>query len=181
MTIKFELKVVGMVKCLNARCDFRIYQDGRYGMMVAHGHNHDGVGMFNIRPLIRLPSLFISLIILALTHAGPTAALGHPSCANITYETPQTAECDAVMATQPYPDVTPIPYDLGVIAGKDFIYFDTDTVTLYDMPDGKAVETFKASRSSYVNVRQISGDWVEIRPQRWASLEHAQFAEPSTF
>jgi hypothetical protein len=152
-------------------------------MMDSYDPNHDGVGMFNIRPLIRFASLFITLAVLALAHAGPTVAQGHPSCANITYETPQTPECDAVMAALPYPDVTPIPYDLGVIAGKDFIYFDTDTVTLYDMPGGKGkvVETLTAGRSTYVHVRQISGDWVEIRPSRWAALEHAQFAEPSTF
>jgi hypothetical protein len=139
--------------------------------------------MFTLCPLVRFASLFTALVVLALTHTGPTAAQGHPGCTNITYETPQTAECDAIMAAQPYPDVTRIPYDLGVIAGKDFIYFDTDTVTLYDMPDGKgkAVETLTAGRSTYVNVRQISGDWVEIRPSRWAALEHAHFAEPSTF
>lgn len=139
--------------------------------------------MFTLRPLVRLGSLLTLLVVLALAHVGPTVAQGHPSCANITLETLQTAECDALMAAQPYPDVTPIPYDLGVIAGKQFIYFDAESVTLYDRPDGKgkAVETFTASRSTYVNVLRTSGEWVEIRPSRWATLEHAHFAEPSTF
>ena len=43
------------------------------------------------------------------------------------------------MALQPHPDVTPVPYDLGVIAGKSFIYFDAEKVPLYDRPDGAAL------------------------------------------
>ncbi|MCZ7541570.1 MAG: L,D-transpeptidase [Anaerolineae bacterium] len=112
--------------------------------------------------------------------APPAVAQGHPGCVGITYETPRTPACDAVMAAQPYPDVTPVPYDLGVIAGQDFIYFDANKVPLYDAPDGEEVEIFTAGRSSYVNVIQTLGDWAEIRPGRWASLEHANFAEPST-
>ena len=41
------------------------------------------------------------------------------------------------MTAQPYPDVTPVPYDLGVIAGQDFIYFDASEVPLYNAPGGK--------------------------------------------
>jgi L,D-transpeptidase catalytic domain len=55
-------------------------------------------------------------------------------------------------------------------------------VLLYNAPDGKVMETFTAGRSSYVNVIQTSadGEWAEIRLGRWASLENAHFAEPST-
>lgn len=114
--------------------------------------------------------------------AAPLAvAQGHPGCAGITRDVLQTPECDAVMAAQPYPDVTRIPYDLGVIAGRDFVYFDADQVPLFDAPNGKIVEIFTAGRSSYVNVLQRSGNWAEIRPGRWASLRNAHFAEPSTF
>jgi hypothetical protein len=112
--------------------------------------------------------------------APPAVAQGHPGCAGITYETPQTSECDAVMAAQPYPNVTPIPYDLGVIAGQDFIHFDADEVPLYNAPDGEVVDVLTAGRSTYVNVIQMSGAWAEIRRGRWASLEGANFAEPST-
>lgn len=144
--------------------------------------------MLNIRAL-----LVLAILAAALTGhppvdaapadpaAPPAAAQGHPGCAGITAETPQTPECDAVMAAQPYPDVTRIPFDLGVIAGQDFIYFDADTVPLYNAPGGEQIDTLTAGRSSYVNVIQTSGNWVEIRPGRWASLEKANFAEPSTF
>ncbi len=132
--------------------------------------------------------LFITLISPEAARAAPadpapplSAAQGHPACAGITYATLQTPECDAVMAAQPYPDVTPVPYDLGVIEGQDFVYFEADIVPLYDAPDGKEVGTLPAGRSSYVNVLQTSGDWVEVRPGRWASLEGAHYAEPSRF
>lgn len=139
--------------------------------------------MLNISTHVIFVVLFTAVAGLALIHPTPTSAQGHPGCANITYETPQTPECNAVMAAQPDPDVTPIPYDLGVIAGQDFIYFDADEVPLYNAPGGKAIDTFTAGRSSYVNVLQTSddGEWAEIRYGRWASLENAHFAEPSTF
>jgi hypothetical protein len=105
---------------------------------------------------------------------------GHPACAGITIDVLSTPECDAAMAAQPYPDVTQIPFDLGVIADEDFIYFDADEVPLYDAPDGDEIEVLTAGRSAYVNVIQTRGDWVEIRPGRWASLEHAIYAQPST-
>ncbi|MFN8528882.1 MAG: L,D-transpeptidase [Anaerolineae bacterium] len=126
--------------------------------------------------------LLIALIGIAPTPSLPAAAQqGHPGCMNITYATPQTPECDATMATFPYPDVTSIPYDLGVIAGQDFVYFDSDEVPLYDGPDGEQTGLLTAGRSRYVNVLQRSGDWAEVRPYRWASLENAHFATPSTF
>jgi hypothetical protein len=144
--------------------------------------------MLNVHALVTLTVLLAALIGLGPVHAAPAnpvlspaASPGHPGCAGITYETPQTPECDAVMAAQPYPDVTRIPFDLGVIAGQDFIYFDADEVPLYDAPDGEEVETLTAGRSGYFNVLQTSSDWAEIRPGRWASLENAHFAEPSTF
>ena len=144
--------------------------------------------MRTIRALITLAFLLTAFAGLAPAQAAPSTpeaprklAQGHPGCAGITRETPQTAECDAVMAAEPYPDVTPIPFDLGVIAGQDFIYFDADEVPLYDGPDGEEIDTLTAGRSTYVNVLQMEGDWAEIRPGRWASLDNAIFAEPSTF
>jgi hypothetical protein len=144
--------------------------------------------MLNVRMFVVLVIVLTAWAGLAPTRdaaanffAPPAVALGHPGCAGITYETPQTLECDAVMAAQPYPDVTRIPFDLGVIAGQDFIYFDADEVPLYDAPDGEEVEILTAGRSRYVNVLQTSGDWAEIRPGRWAALDNANFAEPSTF
>lgn len=144
--------------------------------------------MLPIRTLLIVAILIATLTILTPADAArntPAAALalaqGHPACAGITAQTLRTPECDAVMAAQPYPDVVAVPYDLGVIAGQDFIYFDADSVTLYDAPAGKPVEVLTAGRSGYFNVLQISGNWAEIRPGRWASLQHAIFAEPSTF
>src|SRR5512145_2142508 len=150
-------------------------------MMASQCPNHDGVSMLNIRLLVVSAILFTAFADIAPAHAAQAFAQGHPGCASITYETPQTPECDAVMAAQPYPDVTPIPYDLGVIAGQDFIYFDADEVPLYNAPDGDVIETFTAGRSSYVHVLQTSGNWAEIRPGRWASLANAHYARPSTF
>ncbi|RPJ02104.1 MAG: hypothetical protein EHM39_02345, partial [Chloroflexi bacterium] len=144
--------------------------------------------MLHVRALILLAILLTALVGLAPAHTAaenaaalPAVRTGHPGCVGITYDTPQTPECDAVMAAQPYPDVTRIPFDLGVIAGQEFIYFDADTVPLYNAPGGRQAEIFTAGRSSYVRVLQRSGDWAEIRPGRWASLEKAHFAEPSTF
>lgn len=145
------------------------------------------VGMLNVRILTGIVVLFATLAGLAPVHAAPaepsppvTVAQGHPGCAGITINTLQTPECDAVMAAHPYPDVSRIPYDLGVIAGKNFIYFKADEVPLYDGPDGEVIGTFTAGRSSYVNVLRMSGSWAEIRPGRWASLKNAVFAQPST-
>ncbi len=144
--------------------------------------------MLNVRVLAILAALIATLAGLVPAHAAqvtpaapPAVAQGHPRCAGITHQTLRTPECDAVMAAQPYPNVTPIPYDMGVIAGQDFIYFDADKVPLYNAPGGEVVEIFTAGRSSYVNVLQTSGNWAEIRPGRWASLRNANFAEPSTF
>jgi hypothetical protein len=139
--------------------------------------------MRNFRSLLLLAILISAGAGLALTQATPALAQGHPGCVGISIETPQTPDCDAVMAAQPYPDVSPIPFDLGVIEGQDFVYFDADEVPLYNAPDGKVLETFTAGRSSYVHVIQMSddGEWAEIRYGRWASLDNAHFAEPSTF
>ena len=142
--------------------------------------------MLNLRALVALAILLAALAgpahaAPAQPAASPAVAQGHPGCTGITLETLQTPECDAVMAAQPYPDVEPIPFDLGVIAGQDFVYFDADEVPLYDAPDGEEGGLLTAGRSSYVNVLQQSGDWAEIRPGRWASLENAHFAEPSAF
>ncbi len=112
--------------------------------------------------------------------AAPRYSGSLPACAGITIDVLSTPECDAAMAAQPYPDVTQIPFDLGVIADEDFIYFDLDEVPLYDAPDGDEIEVLTAGRSAYVNVIQTRGDWAEIRPGRWASLEHAIYAQPST-
>lgn len=142
---------------------------------------HNGGGVLNVRTLVKFAVLWVTLAGLAQAHVSPAAAQGHPGCANIKYDTPQTPECDAIMAAQPYPDVERIPFDLGVIAGQDFIYFDADVVKLYNRPDGDEIGILTAGRSSYVNVLQTSGDWAEIRPNRWASLENAHFATPSTF
>ena len=141
------------------------------------------MGRLNIRTLVKVSVLVIAGAVLAPSQITPAWAQGDSGCAGISVETPQTPECDAVMAAQPYPDVTPIPFDLGVIAGQDFIYFDADEVPLYNAPNGKEIDTFTAGRSSYVNVIQLSddGNWAEIRYGRWASLEKAHFAEPSTF
>jgi hypothetical protein len=138
--------------------------------------------MLKIRRLVMFAMLFTTVAGLALTQASPTLAQGHPSCAGISLATPQTADCNALMAAQPYPDVAPIPFDLGVIAGQDFVYFDADEVDLYNSPNGKVLETFTAGRSSYLQVHQLSedGEWAEVRYGRWASLENAHFAEPST-
>jgi len=145
-----------------------------------------------MRPLPLRACTLLALLIAALGGLAParaaptesgapmTAAEGHPACAGVSYDTPATPECDAIMAAQPYPDIAPVPFDLGVIAGQQFIYFDADEVPLYDAPDGAQVEVFPAGRSSYVNVLQTAGDWAEIRPGRWASLKKAHYAEPST-
>lgn len=156
-------------------------------MMVVERSDYDGDTMLHIRTPAICAILFSILAAVAPVDAAskPPAApgaitQGHPDCTGVTYETPNTPECDAVMVAHPYPDVTPVPYDLGVIAGQDFIYFDVDEVPIFDAPGGERIELLTAGRSSYFNVLQTSGNWAEIRPGRWASLDEANFAEPST-
>lgn len=111
----------------------------------------------------------------------PALLTGHPDCANLSREIPRSAACDAVMASQPYPDVIAIPFDLGVIEGQDFVYFEADEVPLYNAPNGELVEVLTAGRSAYLNVLRTNGDWIEVRQSRWASAENAVYAEPSRF
>jgi hypothetical protein len=115
----------------------------------------------------------------------PSAALapraqGHPVCAGVSAAQPSTPECDALILSRPYPNVTPLPVDFGVIAGTSFIRFNTTQVPLHDQPGGAQVDTLSAGYT-YVAVRQISGGWAEIRPGRWVDLSIARFAAPSTF
>jgi hypothetical protein len=119
----------------------------------------------------------------APTYAAEHAALfaqGHPNCAGVTAETPSTPECDALIAARPYPNVTPLPVDFGVLSGVSFIRFNTRQVPLYNKPNGTQVDTLSAGYT-YVAVRQISDNFAEVRPGRWVDLSIARFARPSTF
>jgi hypothetical protein len=119
----------------------------------------------------------------APTYAADQPALyaqGHPGCAGVTRENPSTPDCDALIAARPYPNVSPLPVDFGVLAGTSFIRFNTRQVPLYDKPNGTQVDTLSAGYT-YVAVRQISDNFAEVRPGRWVDLSIARFASPSTF
>jgi hypothetical protein len=109
---------------------------------------------------------------------------GHPNCGGISYDTPSTPECDALIAAQPAPNVTPLAADFGVLADSDFIRFDKDTqqVPLYDEPNGTIVD-YLTSGYTYVTVRRYNSDvtWAEVRPGRWVNLEGTLRAQPSSF
>ncbi|NLX08608.1 MAG: L,D-transpeptidase [Chloroflexi bacterium] len=118
----------------------------------------------------------------ASTSGGNDAAewTGHASCAGVTREQLSTPECDALIAARPVPNVTPVPFDFGVVDGVKFIRFSQRQVPLYDQPDGQRVDTLSAG-FTYVAVRQMRDGWAEVQPGRWVSLDLARFASPSTF
>ena len=112
---------------------------------------------------------------------GPVAVFqGHPSCAGLTFDTPSTPDCDALIAARPAPNVVPLPVDFGVVDGVSFIRFNIAQVPLYDGPNGARVDTMSAGYT-YVAVRQMRDGWAEVRPGRWVDLSIARFARPSTF
>jgi hypothetical protein len=115
----------------------------------------------------------------------PTAARllarqGHPNCGGISLETPSTPACDALIASRPAPNVTPLPVDFGVVNGVTFIRFHTTAVPLYDQPNGTQVDTLSAGYT-YVAVRQVREGWAEVCPGRWVDMSTARVARPSTF
>jgi hypothetical protein len=105
---------------------------------------------------------------------------GHPSCAGVTAQTPDTPDCDALIAARPSPNVSPLPVDFGVVNGVAFIRFNTRQVPLYDAPGGTLVDTLAAGYT-YVNVLQLRDGWAEVRPGRWVDTSAARLARPSTF
>lgn len=131
--------------------------------------------------------LIVSLAAIPASHAAdnvpaesPVLAQGHPNCGGISLETLNTPACDALIASRPAPNVSPLPVDFGVINGVTFIRFNTKSVPLYDKPDGTQVDTLSAGYT-YVAVRQINEGWAEIRPGRWVDMAIARLAQPSTF
>ena len=118
----------------------------------------------------------------ASTPEQPTAVFqGHPNCAGVSFETPSTPECDALIAARPTPNVTPLPVDFGVLNGVDFIRFNgTTSVSLYDKPDGTVVDNMSVGYT-YVAVRAWKEGWAEIRPGRWVKTDNTRKASPSTY
>lgn len=110
----------------------------------------------------------------------PAVFQGHPHCAGVSAATPSTPECDTLIASRPAPNVAPLPVDLGVINGVQFIRFNTTSVPLYDSPGGQVVDTLSAGYT-YVAVRQYRDGWAEVRPGRWVRTEGTRSARPSTF
>jgi hypothetical protein len=134
-----------------------------------------------------LMSLTVSAPAIPATYAADTIpneslalAQGHPNCGGISLEMPSTPACDALIASRPAPNVTPLPVDFGVVNGVTFIRFHTTAVPLFDKPKGTQVDTLSAGYT-YVVVRQIREGWAEIRPGRWVDLATARTARPSTF
>jgi hypothetical protein len=107
-------------------------------------------------------------------------AQGNPTCAGVTAENPSTPECEVLMAARPYPNVSPLPVDFGVVAGTLFIRFNTNRVPLYDQPGGALVDSLSAGYT-YVAVRQLRDNWAEVRPGRWVDMSIARAASLSTF
>ncbi|NDJ77082.1 MAG: L,D-transpeptidase, partial [Chloroflexi bacterium] len=105
---------------------------------------------------------------------------GHPTCAGLTAENPSSPACDALIASRPYPNVSPLPVDFGVINGVEFIRFNVDEVPVYDQPNGTQVDSMTVGYT-YVAVIQKRDGWAEIRPGRWVDLDITRSAQPSTF
>ncbi len=141
----------------------------------------------------RLVAIVVAIIVLAGIVPGSQAAAppedapaswqGHPSCAGVTAETPSTPACDALIAARPQPMVTPLPTDFGVLADVEFIRFPSGAVTLYDEPEGEAVDTLTVGYT-WVAVRRYNDDssWAEIRPGRWVQIgEDTSRSRPTSF
>lgn len=130
-------------------------------------------------------SILILIIILSLTAFIPnqaveaTSFVGHPSCAAITLETPMTAECQALIAARPTPNVSLVPVDFGVVSETRFLRFVQDEVTLFDAPNGNPVETV-VTGYTYVTPIEVRDGWAKLSAGSWVSLNDARLTSPST-
>jgi hypothetical protein len=107
-----------------------------------------------------------------------TAFVGHGSCGGVTLQTPQTPECDALIATRPVPNVTTIPTDYGVVADETFIRFNKNRVPVYDAPEGSRVDTL-ITGYTYVTPLAFQDGYAQLSSNRWISMEDARISRPS--
>lgn len=131
-----------------------------------------------------LIALFILIPAAAASETAPSAEPmlmnGHPACGGVTYETPSTPECEALIASRPTPNVTRVPVDFGIVSDKNFIRFNKNNVPIYDAPNGKVVETMVTGYTYVVPIDYQDG-FAKLSANRWVSLEDARFASPSDF
>ena len=131
-------------------------------------------------------SIFLPTITYANHTSKPTAEFsyntgtGHSACAGVTFENPHTAECDALMANRPTPNVTPLATNMGIISEDVFLRFNTNNVPVYDAPNGNFIETI-ITGYTYVAPRQFRDGWAEIRAGRWVETRYTRTGSPSTF
>jgi hypothetical protein len=108
------------------------------------------------------------------------SGLGHPACADVTLENSSTPACDALMASQPHPNVEQLPTDLGIVSEDVFMRFNTNRVPVYNAPNGRQLDTL-ITGYTYVAPRKIEDGWAEIRPGQWISTTYTRSASPSGF
>ena len=115
----------------------------------------------------------ILLIIMGMTllpaHASenPPAApfdlnSGHPACAGVSFETPSTPDCEALMASRPAPNFGRVDVDLGIIANISLAQYVEEEVTIYDAPGGSEIETILPTHRPGLCLSLVSGTSTDI-------------------
>lgn len=139
-----------------------------------------------MRKLIAL-SLVIMMMGLGIAQANvPTGdspqvfSAGHPACAGLSVENPSSAECSALIAARPTPNVSRVPVDFGIISEIPFIRFNKNEVAIYDAPNGTQVDTMTTGYM-YVAPSEFQAGFAKLGNKRWVSLEDARLGSPSDF
>lgn len=133
-----------------------------------------------MRNLVSLCIIAITLIVALPTHsAEATNFIGHSACAGVTLETPMTAECQALIASRPTPNVSIVPVDFGVVSSTRFLRFTEEEVKLYDAPNGNLVDIVETGYT-YVTPIEVRDGWAKLSGGSWVSLQDASFTSPST-
>lgn len=102
---------------------------------------------------------------------------GHSACAAVTFETPMTPECQGLIAARPTPNVSRVPVEFGVLNGISFIRFNQEEVTIYNAPNGTAIDTY-ITGYTYFTPEVIEGRWARMSTGRWVSLANTTTVTP---
>ncbi len=116
---------------------------------------------------------------------GPAPASASVGCTTISLEMPTTPDCEAEIAANPQPNVTPLEADRQALALYTFMRLahgedGTEQVSVYDAPDGGLLR-FIDPGFNYVTIRQRVEGWVEINTDEWVREADLLVTQPSTF
>ena len=115
---------------------------------------------------------------------GPVAA-DESACGRLTVEEPTTPACEAEIAANPAPDVTPLGTDYNALSQYTFMRLMNGddaaaAITIYNAPDGEPVRALDAG-FHFVTVIQQVGEWGEINGGEWVRAVDVQPQQASIF